>query len=59
MVKSHVGFQDEWLHAYFYFNDEIPSDDEFTTAMADYLSFEYSQIVHGRGYLFNDREELE
>ena len=57
MVKSHVGFRDEWLHAYFYFNDEIPSDDEFTTAMADYLSFEYSQIVHGRGYLFDDGEE--
>ena len=57
MVKSHVDFQDEWLHSYFYFNDEIPSDDEFSTAMADYLSFEFSQIVHGRGYLFDAGEE--
>lgn len=59
MVKSHIDYSDEWLHSYFYFNDEIPSDDEFTTAMADYLTFEFSQIVHGRGYLFDDTEEEE
>lgn len=57
MVKSRIDFRDEWLHSYFYFNDEIPSEDEFKSAMADYLSFQFSQIVHGRGYLFNENEE--
>ena len=43
---------DEWLHAFYYFNDEIPTEADFERTMADYLTFEFNMITHGRGYLF-------
>ena len=52
VIHSTVTAEDEWLHSFFYFNDEIPSDADFENAMADYLTFEFSMIAHGRGYLF-------
>lgn len=60
MVKSTVTAKDEWLHSFFYFNDEIPTDEEFEKTMADYLTFEFKMIAEGRGYLFGfDKEEDE
>ena len=59
MVRSTVTADDEWLHSYFYFNDDIPSEDDFRQAMADYLSFEFKMIVSGRGYLFGITENEE
>lgn len=55
IVRSTVKPEDEWLHSYFYFNDEIPTDADFEKTMADYLTFEFNMIVHGRGYLFESR----
>ena len=52
IVHATVTAEDEWLHSYFFFNNEIPSDADFDNAMADYLTFEFNMIVHGRGYLF-------
>lgn len=52
MVKTTVEPDDEWLHSFYYFNDEIPSEADFVKTMADYLTFEFNMITHGRGYLF-------
>jgi type I restriction-modification system DNA methylase subunit len=52
MVKTKIEVDDEWLHSFYYFNDEIPSEDAFEKTMADYLTFEFNMITHGRGYLF-------
>ncbi|MED0689971.1 class I SAM-dependent DNA methyltransferase [Bacillus licheniformis] len=52
MVKSKVTAEDEWLHSFFYFNDNIPSADDFMKTMADYLTFEFDMRSHGKGYLF-------
>ena len=52
VVHSPVLAEDEWLHSFFYFNDEIPSESDFDNAMADFLTFEFGMIAHGRGYLF-------
>ena len=52
MVTTTVGPEDEWLHAFYYFNDEIPTDTDFEKTIADYLTFEFSMIMQGRGYLF-------
>ena len=41
-----------------FFNEEIPTDAEFEEAMADYLTFEFSMIAHGRGYLFEGKESF-
>lgn len=51
-VETTVDADDEWLHSFYYFNDEIPTDAEFEKTMADYLTFEFNMISHGRGYLF-------
>lgn len=53
-VKSTVETTDEWLHAFYYFNDEIPTEEDFEKTIADYLSFEFSMIAQGRKYLFED-----
>lgn len=51
-VKTTVEAEDEWLHSFYYFNDEIPTEAEFEKTMADYLTFEFNMITHGRWYLF-------
>lgn len=56
MVQSTVEPKDEWLHSFYYFNEEIPTDSDFEKVMADYLTFEFSMIAHGRGYLFEGKE---
>ena len=52
LVKTTVGPDDEWLHSFYFFNDEIPTEEHFRNTMADYLTFEFNMITHGRGYLF-------
>lgn len=37
-------------------NDEIPSEADFEKTMADYLTFEFNMMSHGRGYLFENEE---
>lgn len=53
-VKSTVEVTDEWLHAFYYFNDEIPTEEDFDKTIADYLTFEFSMIAQGRSYLFDE-----
>ena len=55
-VKSTIEATDEWLHAFYYFNDEIPTEEDFDKTIADYLTFEFSMIAQGRSYLFNEDE---
>ena len=57
MVRSTVLPDDEWLHSFYYFNDEIPSEEDFQKTMADYLTFEFNMITHGRAYLFEKGEK--
>jgi type I restriction enzyme M protein len=59
-VETTIEANDEWLHSFYYFNDEIPTDADFEKTMGDYLTFEFNMISHGRGYLFeegNDNDE--
>lgn len=51
-VETTIEPDDEWLHAFYYFNDEIPAEEDFRKTMADYLTFEFNMLTHGRGYLF-------
>lgn len=55
-VKSTVKPTDEWLHSFYYFNDEIPTDADFDKSINDYLDFEFSMIMAGREYLFKDKK---
>lgn len=67
-VKTTITAEDEWLHSFYYFNDEIPTQEDFEKTVGDYLTFEFSMIMQGRKYLFeedsndvkkNFKEELE
>ena len=60
-VETTIEADDEWLHSFYYFNDEIPSEEDFKKTVADYLTFEVNMITHGRGYLFglSDEETVE
>ena len=51
-VTTKVEPTDEWLHSFYYFNDELPNERSFEEAVADYMTFEFSMIARGRGYLF-------
>lgn len=55
-VKTTIEAEDEWLHSFYYFNDEIPSEKDFENTMADYLTFEFNMMTHGRGYLLKRKE---
>lgn len=56
-VSTTVEAEDEWLHSFYYFNDEIPTEEDFDKVIADYLTLEVNMITHGRGYLFNENAE--
>ena len=56
-VKTTIEDTDEWLHSFYYFNDEIPTEADFAKTVGDYLSFEFAMIMQGRQYLFETEEE--
>ena len=55
-VESTVEAEDEWLHSFYYFNDEIPSVEDFEKTIGDYLTFEFNMIMQDKEYLFEDEE---
>lgn len=55
-VKTTVEADDEWLHSFYYFNDEIPTEADFEKTIGDYLTFEFSMVMQGRKYLFEDEK---
>lgn len=59
-VNTTVTEEDEWLHSFYYFNEEPPKEESFEKSVGDYLAFEFSMIMQNRGYLFeNDRAIIE
>jgi type I restriction enzyme M protein len=54
MVKTTIEQSDEWLHSFYYFNDEIPKVEDFEKTISDYLTFEFNMIMQGKDYLFDD-----
>ena len=56
-VESTAQADDEWLHSFYYFNDEIPTEADFEKAIGDYLTFEFSMIMQNREYLFAGGEQ--
>lgn len=56
-VKTTVEATDEWLHSFYYFNDDIPTESDFDKTIGNYLSFEFSMIMQGRKYLFEETDK--
>lgn len=55
-VDTIVDKEDEWLHSFYYFNDEIPTAAELEKTVNDYLTFEFSMIAQNREELFKDED---
>lgn len=51
-VETTVEPDDEWLHSFYYFNDEIPTEADFVKTIGDYLTFEFSMVMRDREDLF-------
>lgn len=56
-VETTLISTDEWLHSFYYFNDEIPGPEKFRDTISNYITFEVDMITHGRGYLFGEENE--
>lgn len=54
-VKTNIEAEDEWLHSFFYFNDEIPEIADFEKTIADYLTFEFGMVMQGKENLFENK----
>jgi len=54
MVKSQIEHSDEWIHSFYYFNDDIPSNEDFEETINNYMTFEFEQIMNNREYLFKE-----
>ena len=48
IIRCTVEADDEWLHSFYSFNDEIPSEEDFIKTIGDYLTFEFSMVMQGR-----------
>jgi type I restriction-modification system DNA methylase subunit len=57
MVQTTIENTDEWIHSFYYFNDEIPTEQDFFNSIADYLTFEFGMVAAGKEYLFKDGEK--
>lgn len=58
-VETTIEPTDEWLHSFYYFNDELPTEADFDKTIGDYLSFEFSMIMQGRKYLFEEDDNAQ
>ncbi|WP_082210641.1 N-6 DNA methylase [Flavobacterium sp. ABG] len=54
-VKTNIETEDEWLHSFYYFNDEIPEVEDFEKTIADFLTFEFNMILQDKEYLFGEK----
>ena len=52
LVKTTIEPEDEWLHSYYYFNDEIPKQNDFLKTIANYKTFEFNMVVQGLSNFF-------
>lgn len=57
LVRSVVTPVDEWHHAYFYFNDTPPSEADFLSTVADYVSWQVGMFAHGNGHLITPADK--
>ena len=56
-VKTTVKASDEWLHSFYFFDDELPTEADFLKTIGDYLTFEFSMTMQGREDLFEEGKE--
>lgn len=58
-VKSTVNPEDEWLHSFYYFDDNPPTEENFKESVNDYLAFQLNMVLQDRDYLFEEGDHDE
>lgn len=53
-VTTTIEANDEWLHSFYYFNDEIPNNKNFEKAIGNFLTFEFNMLMQGRKEVFKN-----
>lgn len=53
-VETTIERDDEWLHSFYYFNEEIPTQENFEDSINKYLSFELDMVLKGKENLFSN-----
>lgn len=54
IVEASVLSTDEWLHSFYYFDDTIPEDEEFSVVLREYITFQTQLILAEKEYLIPD-----
>ena len=57
IIKTTIEETDEWIHSFYYYNDEIPAEQEIVDSITDYITFEFSMVAQGREYLFDTAKQ--
>lgn len=57
LVKEKISAKDEWIHSYFYYNEELPTLEDFEKKISDFLAFKSNQILQKTG-LFEENNEI-
>ena len=57
VIETKITPDDEWIHSFYYFNEEEPIEEDFEKVMNDYLDFEFKIVQQGKEYLFENNEE--
>lgn len=55
-VETKVEAEDEWLHSYFYFNDDLPSVQEFRRTVGNHLAFEFYLVMNDMNHLLDEND---
>ncbi|WEK83145.1 MAG: SAM-dependent methyltransferase [Mycoplasma sp.] len=58
-IETTITEEDEWLHGFYYFNEEPPTEEEFSQYIGDALTFEVNMITHDRGYIFDEEKKYD
>lgn len=51
IVRTEVSATGEWQHSYFSFNNQPPTEEEFPSTVADYVTWQVNMHTHGLGNL--------
>jgi type I restriction enzyme M protein len=47
-IEAKVSYEDEWLHSYYYFNEEIPTENDFKSSLSEYLTFKFNMLINNK-----------
>lgn len=53
-IRTPVRKEDEWLHSFYYYNTEIPSEKEFVDTVNEALVYDFKAVLNGTEVILED-----